>query len=110
MSSVSPIAAGMPAATGRLEALARRAEPAARTGADALAEFSDKPAVPASLDIKNIRRANNYADAFGMAVDPTQDIGAEAPAAFFNRYAELAGQAIDRIVKADFKALLDMKV
>ena len=122
MSSVSSIAAGTLSATGRLDALVRRAgaEPAARADANALIpsafhipriyELNDMPAIPPSLDIKNIRRANPYADAFGMPVDPTKDIAAEAAASLFARYDKQVSNVIDRIIKADFKILLDMKV
>ena len=123
MSSVSAIAAGSLAATGRLDALVRQAnsaEAAARADADALIppafhipridEVNDKPAIPPSLDIKNIRRANPYADAFGMPVDPTKDIAAEGVASLFARYDKEVSNVIARIYRAKFKVLLDMKV
>jgi hypothetical protein len=124
MSSVSAIAAGSLAATGRLDALVREANSAAQEAARAGAEpavppafhipridaFNDKPAVPASLDIKNIRRANAYADAFGMPVDPTKDIAAEGAASLFARYDKQVSNVLERIIRAKFKVLLDMKV
>jgi hypothetical protein len=68
------------------------------------------PAIPEALDIKNIRRANPYADAFGMAVDPSKDISLEGAPGLFARYADQVGNVIDRIYGAEFKALLDIKV
>ncbi len=68
------------------------------------------PAIPEALDIKNIRRANPYADAFGMAVDPSKDISLEGAAGLFARYDKEASQVIERICGASFKLLLDMKV
>jgi hypothetical protein len=67
------------------------------------------PAVPPGLDIKNIKRAHNYADAFGMAVDPTKDVSTEGAATLFARYEKQVSNVIDRIMKAKFKALLDVK-
>ena len=123
MSSVSAIAAGSVAATGRLDALVRAAnsaEAAARAEEEPVIppafhipridEFNDKPAIPPSLDIKNIRRANAYADAFGMPVDPTKDIAAEGAASLFARYDKEVSNVIARIMRAKFKVLLDMKV
>lgn len=68
------------------------------------------PPIPEMLDIKNIRRANAYADAFGMAVDPSKDIALEGAPGLFARYADQVGNVIDRIYGAEFKALLDVKV
>lgn len=68
------------------------------------------PAIPEALDIKSIRRANPYADAFGMAVDPSKDIALEGAPGLFARYADQVGNVIDRIYGAEFKALLDIKV
>ena len=73
-------------------------------------EVNDKPAIPPSLDIKNIRRANPYADAFGMPVDPTKDIAAEGVASLFARYDKEVSNVLERIMRAKFKVLLDMKV
>jgi hypothetical protein len=123
MSSVQPIAAAGPAAAARrADTSIRRADGAAQAaGADAdtraaatvtaprAGQAERTSAVPESLDIKNIRRANNYADAFGMPVDPTKDISAEGAASFFNRYGKQVGQVIDRLYGAEFK-LIDVKV
>jgi hypothetical protein len=124
MSSVQPIAgAGLTAFTARRpDTSTRTAGDAARAAStDANARSSagfatarvdpakQTPAVPEALDIKNIRRANNYADAFGMPVDPSQDIGAEQAASFFARYGKAVDQVIDRLYGAEFKAI-DVKV
>ena len=52
---------------------------------------------------------SNYADAFGMAVDPTKDVSTEGAATLFARYEKQVSNVIDRIMKAKFKALLDVK-
>ncbi len=73
-------------------------------------KLDDRPAVPPGLDMSKFKRANPYADAFGMAVDPTKDIGAEGAAGLFARYDKQVSNVIDRIMKAKFTALLDVKV
>jgi len=73
-------------------------------------QVDDTPAIPPGLDMRNIKRANPYADAFGMAVDPTKDIAAEGAAGLFARYDKQVSNVIDRIMKADYSALLDIKV
>ena len=73
-------------------------------------QVDDTPAIPPGLDLRNIKRANPYADAFGMAVDPTTDIGSEGAASLFARYDKQVSNVIDRIMKAKFTALLDVKV
>lgn len=73
-------------------------------------QVNDTPAIPPGLDMRNIKRANPYADAFGMAVDPTKDIAAEGAAGLFARYDKQVSNVIDRIMKADYSALLDIKV
>ena len=73
-------------------------------------QVDDTPAIPPGLDMRNIKRANPYADAFGMAVDPTKDIGSEGAASLFARYDKQVSNVIDRIMKADYSALLDIKV
>src|SRR5437868_7122815 len=108
MSSVQSIAASglasLAAATRRIDTSVRTAvngstvEQIAAPPADANAhipsafkipridQVDDTPAIPPGLDLRNIKRANPYADAFGMAVDPTKDIGAEGAAGLFARY------------------------
>jgi hypothetical protein len=122
MSSVQPIAAASFAASMRRpDTSVRKTDGAAQAApADAAARspaaFTTPPAdqanntsaIPEALDIKNIRRANNYADAFGMPVDPTTDIAAEHAASFFARYGKQVGNMMDRIYGAEFK-LIDVK-
>ena len=125
MSSVQSIAvASLAAFTAPRDAFVRNAESAPTEPARADAELripvafttprADRadhtPAIPEALDIKNIQRANPYADAFGMAVDPTKDIALEGAPGLFARYADQVGKVIDRIYGAEFKALLDVKV
>jgi hypothetical protein len=73
-------------------------------------QVDDTPAIPPGLDLKNIKRAHAYADAFGMAVDPTKDVATEGVASLFARYDKQVSNVIDRIMKAKFTALLDVKV
>ncbi len=73
-------------------------------------QVDDAPAIPPGLDIKNIKRAHAYADAFGMAVDPTKDVATEGAATLFARYEKQVSNVIDRIMKAKYTALLDVKV
>lgn len=131
MSNVPSIAisslASLAAATRRADTSVRTAvngstvEQTASTPADANAhipsafkipridQVDDTPAVPPGLDVKNIKRAHAYADAFGMAVDPTKDIASEGAASLFARYDKQVSKVIDRIMKAKFTALLDVK-
>ena len=44
-----------------------------------------------------------------MAVDPTKDVSTEGAATLFARYEKQVSNVIDRIMKAKFKALLDVK-
>jgi hypothetical protein len=117
MSSVSSIAAASPAASARRLDVSYRD---ARGGEDASIPVAfttpriDRPdrtpSIPEALDIKNIKRANAYADPFGMPVDPTKDIANEGAANLFRRYADEVGNVLDRIYGAKFTALLDVKV
>jgi len=122
MSSVQPVAAASFAASRRPDTSAGKAaavpaKPSAEAGRIPVAfttpragQVEDTPPIPPMLDIKNIKRANAYADPFGMPVDPTKDIAAEGAASLYARYDKEASQVIERICKAEFKLLLDVKV
>ena len=104
MSSVQTIArTSFAAVTARRERLFRRLHDPADRPADCT------PAISEALDIKNIRRANPYAEPSAWRSIPPRTLRLEGAAGLVARYDKEAAQVIERICGASFKLLLRMR-